>query len=203
MVENNLLLSLRNLKVFTVGKQFNVLTVSFDPRDTPTMALNKWRIYVGLYGRKDAAQGWHFLTGDQKSIDALCDAVGFRANYIASAQQYAHAVGIMVLTPDGKLSKYFYGLEYPSGDLRLALDEASNDKIGSPVEALLLFCCSYNPATGKYGLVIWHVLMVGGILTVALIAGLILLLVRWEHRHPKGAQAEAEALEESVGAGRH
>jgi protein SCO1 len=203
MVENNLLQSLRRLKVFTVGQQFNVVTVSFDPHDTPFMALEKWRIYEGLYGRKGAAQGWAFLTGSQSSITALCDAVGYHVNYIAQANQYAHAVGIMVLTPQGKLSKYFYGLEYPSGDLRLALDEASNGKIGTPVDALLLFCCSYNPATGKYGLVIWHVLMVGGILTILTIGGLVLLLLRWERRHPKVEQSEAHPVEESVGAGRH
>ena len=200
MVENNLLQSLRRLKVFTVGQQFNVVTVSFNPRDTPLMALEKWRIYEGLYGRNGSAQGWAFLTGSQASITALSDSVGYQVTYIASAQQYAHAVGIMVLTPQGKLSRYFYGLEYPAGDLRLALDEASNDKIGSPVEALLLFCCSYNPATGKYGLVIWHVLMVGGILTILTLGGLILLLIRWERRHPK--TPEALALEESVGASR-
>jgi protein SCO1/2 len=200
MVENNLLQSLRRLKVFSVGRQFDVVTVSFDPHDTPTMAFEKWRIYAGLYGRKGSAQGWHFLTGSQASITALLNAVGYHVNYLAEAHQYAHAVGIMVLTPDGKLSKYFYGLEYPSGQIRMALDEASNDKIGSPVDALLLFCCSYNPVTGKYGLVIWHVLMVGGILTILLIGGLILLLVRWERRHPKKEQAEIHALEESVGA---
>jgi protein SCO1 len=197
MVENNLLQSLRNLKAFTVGQQFDVLTVSFDPRDTPSMAMDKWRIYAGLYGRKGSAQGWHFLTGSQASINSLCDAVGYHVNYIPSAQQYAHAVGIMVLTPDGKVSRYFYGLEYPSGDLRLALDEASDGKIGSPVEALLLFCCSYDPATGKYGLVISHVLMAGGVLTVLLIGGMILLLVRWERRHPKAEQAEIHEVESS------
>jgi protein SCO1 len=202
MVENDLLQSLRQLKAFTVGQQFNVVTVSFDPHDTPLMALEKWRIYEGLYGRKGSAQGWTFLTGSQASITALCNAVGYHVHYIPQANQYAHAVGIMVLTPQGKLSRYFYGLEYPSGDLRLALDQASNDKIGSPVDALLLFCCSYDPATGKYGLIIWHVLIVGGILTILTIGGLILLLLRWERRHPKVEQIEAHEVEESVGAGR-
>lgn len=202
MVENNLLQSLRSLKVFTVGRQFNVVTVSFNPQDTPAMALEKWRIYEGLYGRNGSAAGWSFLTGTQASITALCDAVGYHVNYIPSAQQYAHAVGIMVLTPQGKVSKYFYGLQYPPGQLRLALDEASNDKIGSPVDALLLFCCSYNPATGKYGLIIWHVLMIGGILTVLMLAALILLLARWERRHPKAAEVETHAFEESIGASR-
>jgi protein SCO1/2 len=204
MVENNLLQSLRRLKVFSVGREFNVVTVSFNPHDTPTMAYEKWRIYAGLYGRKRSAYGWSFLTGSQASITALCDAVGYHVNYIPSAHQYAHAVGIMVLTPQGKLSQYFYGLVYAPGQLRMALDEASNRKIGSPVDALLLFCCSYDPATGKYGLVIWHVLMIGGILTVLMVGGLVLYLVGWERRHPKAAdQAEVRALEESVGVGRN
>jgi protein SCO1 len=203
MVENNLLQSLRRLKVFSVGKEFNVVTVSFNPHDTRFMALEKWRIYEGLYGRPGSAQGWTFLTGSQASITALCDSVGYHVRYIPSAEQYAHAVGIMVLTPQGRLSRYFYGLVYPPGDLRLALDQASDDKIGSPVEALLLFCCSYDPATGKYGLVIWHVLMVGGILTILMLGGLILILLRWERRHPKTGPAQVPPLEETVGAGRH
>jgi protein SCO1 len=198
MLENNFLQSLRRLKVFSVGKQYNVLTVSFDPHDTPYMALDKWRMYVGLYGRPGAARGWHFLTGSQASITALCNAVGYRVRYIPQSHQFAHAMGIMVLTPQGKLSRYFYGLTYPPGDLRLALDEASGGKIGSPVDALLLFCCSYDPNTGKYGLVIWHILMVGGILTLLMIAGLIWTLLRWEKRHPNPAPGEVAAALENI-----
>ncbi len=198
MMENNLLQTLRRLKAFSIGKQFSVLTVSFDPHDTPYMAMDKWRMYVGLYGRNGATQGWHFLTGSQASITALCNAVGYHVHYIPQSHQFAHAMGIMVLTPQGKLSRYFYGLTYPPGDLRLALDEASGGKIGSPVDALLLFCCSYDPHTGKYGLVIWHVLMVGGILTLLMIAGLIWTLLRWEKRHPNPAPGEVAAALENI-----
>ncbi|MGH9446276.1 MAG: SCO family protein [Terriglobia bacterium] len=201
MVEDNLLLSLRNLKAFTVGKQFDVLTVSFDPHDTPSMAADKRSIYLGLYGRKGSQNGWHFLTGSQASITALSEAVGFHYKYIPQTHLFAHAVGIMVLTAQGKVSKYFYGLEYPSGHVRLALDEASDGKIGSPVDVLLLFCCQYNPATGKYGLAIYHVLMLGGILTVLTIAGLIFLCSRGGSKRPKNVPVSEEA--ESVGAGRH
>jgi protein SCO1/2 len=176
-VENNLLQSLRLLK-FDVGKQFNVLTVSFDPHDTPLMAANKRRIYVGLYGRKGAADGWHFLTGDESSIKALTDAAGFHYNYDPSTRQYAHAVGIIVLTPQGRISRYFYGVEYPAGDLRLALDQASNGKIGSAVDALILYCCEYNPATGKYDLIVNRVLFLGGIITILFIGGLIWVVAR-------------------------
>jgi protein SCO1 len=201
MVEDNLLSSLRSLKAFSVGKQFDVLTVSFDARDTPYMASDKRRIYLGLYGRKDSWTGWHFLTGSQASIDALCNAVGFHYKYIPQTHLFAHAVGIIVLTPQGRVSKYFYGLEYAPGQLRMALDQASGGKIGSPVDALLLFCCQYDPATGKYGLAIYRVLMAGGILTVLMIGGLIFILSRGGPKHPKNAPASEEA--ESVAAGRH
>lgn len=188
MVENNLLQSLRLLK-YNVGQQYDVLTVSFDPHDTPLMAANKRRIYVGLYGRKGAAEGWHFLTGDESSIKALTDAVGFHYNYIPQTNQYAHAVGIIVLTPQGKISRYFYGVEYPAGDLRLAIDQASNGKIGSYVDALILYCCEYDANTGKYDLIVNRVLMLGGIVTVLCIGGLILVMSRGGRHHGHGAAA--------------
>jgi protein SCO1 len=182
MEENGLLQALKLLK-FTVGEQFNVVTVSFDPHDTPMMAANKRQIYLGLYGRRAAAHGWHFLTGDAASIDALTQAVGFHYNYNPQTRLFAHAVAIMVLTPSGKLSKYFYGIQYPAGDLRLALVQASDSKIGSPVDALILYCCQYDPATGRYGLIIHRVLMLGGIVTVLCLGTMILVMVRGGPRH--------------------
>jgi protein SCO1/2 len=177
MVENGVLNALETLK-FDVGDQFNVLTVSFDPKDTPHDAAAKKRVYVGLYGRKKASQGWHFLTGDESSIQALTKAVGFRYNYDRETGQYAHATAIMVLTPQGKLSRYFYGIQYPAGDLRLALVEASNNKIGNPVDELLLFCCQYNPATGKYGLIISRALQIAGLITILSLGTLVLVMSR-------------------------
>jgi protein SCO1/2 len=177
MVENGLLQSLKNLK-FDVGKEFDVLTVSFDPKDKPELAAAKKAVYVGLYGRRGAAQGWHFLTGDEASIRELTKAVGFRYNYDPQTEQYAHATAIMVLTPQGKLSRYFYGIQYPSGDLRLSLIEASANKIGSPVDELLLFCCQYNPATGKYGLIISRVIKLAGLITVLSLGTLMLVMFR-------------------------
>lgn len=182
MVENNLLQSLR-LVTFDIGKQYNVVTVSFDPHDTPSMAADKKSIYVGLYGRKGAAEGWHFLTGDEASIKALTDAVGFHYKYDPSTHQFAHAVGIVVITPQGRISKYLYGVEYPAGTLRLALDQASNDKIGSPVDALILYCCEYDPSTGKYDLIVDRALMLGGIFAILCIGGLILILSRFKPGH--------------------
>jgi protein SCO1 len=184
MVEDGLLQSLKRVS-FDVGDQFNVLTVSFDPRDTPEIAAAKKAVYVGLYGRPRAAEGWHFLTGNEASIRALTKAVGFCYAYDAQSGQFAHATAIMVLTPQGKLARYFYGIQYPPGGLRLSLVEASQEKIGSPVDAILLFCCAYNPATGKYGLLVSRLLMIAGGLTVLTIGTLIFML----SRTPKRAHA--------------
>jgi protein SCO1/2 len=177
MVENGVLNTLKTLK-FDVGDEFNVLTVSFDPKDTPEFAAAKKAIYVGLYGRKGAAQGWHFLTGDEPSIQALTKAVGFRYNYDPQTGQYAHATAIMVLTPQGKISRYFYGIQYPAGDLRLALVEASDNKIGNPVDEILLFCCQYDPATGKYGLIVSRALQIAGLITIVCLGTLVLVMSR-------------------------
>jgi protein SCO1/2 len=177
MAENGLLHSLQEVK-FSVGNQFDVLTVSFDPHDSPALAAAKKAVYVGLYGRKGAERGWHFLTGDETSIKQLTRAVGFRYKYDAQAKQYVHATGIIVLTPKGKIARYFYGIYYPSRDLRLGLVEASANKIGSPVDEVLLFCCRYDPATGKYGVVISRIIQISGLMTVLSIAGLILALSR-------------------------
>src|SRR6516164_2419848 len=124
---NGLLQSLKELK-FDVGDQFNVVTVSFDPTETPPLAAAKKAVYVGTYGRPGAAEGWHFLTGDEDSIRRLTDAVGFRYNYDPSIKQYVHATGLIVLTPQGKIARYFYGIQYPAGSLRLGLVEASHGK---------------------------------------------------------------------------
>ena len=179
MVENGLMQSLKQVN-FDVGDEFEVVTVSFDPRDTPEVANAKKALYVGLYGRKGAAKGWHFLTGNQPSITALTKAVGFRYAYDPQTGQFAHATAIMVLTPQGKLARYFYGIQYPPGGLRLALVEASHEKIGSPVDAVLLFCCQYNPATGKYGLIISHVISIAGGITVLILGTLMFILFRSE-----------------------
>jgi protein SCO1/2 len=179
--ENGLLESLKDLK-FDVGKEFEVLTVSFDPEDKPPEANAKKSLYVGLYTRKGADKGWHFLTGNESSIRQLTDAVGFHYNYDPKTRQFAHATGIVVLTPEGKISRYFYGIRYPSGDLRLALIESSHNKIGSPVDAILLFCCQYDPAVGKYGLIISRVLQLAGAITVLSLGTFMLVLFRFERR---------------------
>jgi protein SCO1/2 len=177
MAENGLLNALRDVK-FNIGEQFEVVTVSIDPTEKPDMAMGKKAVYVGLYGRPAAKQGWHFLVGDEPSIRALAQAVGFHYNYIPETRQFAHATGIIVLTPQGKVSRYFYGILYPARDIRLALVEASNEKIGNPVDAVLLYCCEYNPVTGKYGMVISHVLRIGGVITLLCLGTLIFAMSR-------------------------
>lgn len=162
------------------GNEFNAISVSIDPSDKPVLAAVKQQMYVGMYGRPNGAQGWHFLTGDQEQIKKLADAVGFRYAYDPDSKQFAHASAIMVLTPDGKLSKYFYGIQYSPRDLRLGLVEASARKIGTPVDSMLLFCYHYDPHTGKYGLLISRLIQIGGLLTVLGIGATMLILFRRE-----------------------
>jgi protein SCO1/2 len=177
MAENGLLNALRDVK-FNIGEQYQVVTVSIDPTETPEMALGKKAVYVGLYGRSGAKQGWHFLVGDEPSIRALAQAVGFHYNYIPETKQFAHATGIIVLTPQGKVSRYFYGILYPARDIRLALIEASNEKIGNPVDAVLLYCCEYDPVAGKYSMVISRVLRIAGVITLLCMGTLVFALSR-------------------------
>ncbi len=164
-----------------IGKQFDVVTVSIDPTERPVLADAKQALYTGLYGRPGAAAGWHFLTGDEQQIRQLANAVGFRYAYDPDSKQYAHASVIMLLTPEGKISRYFYGIQFPSRDLRLGLVEASAGKIGSPVDQVLLFCYHYDPSTGKYGLLISRLIQAAAGATVLTIGALILVLYRKEH----------------------
>ncbi|HEY2828204.1 MAG TPA: SCO family protein [Pirellulales bacterium] len=148
-VLNGLVDSLHQVN-FDMDRQYRVLTVSFDPQDSPELAAQKKATYAKSYARTGTEDGWHFLTGEREAINQLTRAVGFRYAYDPATGQYAHGSGIMVLTPQGKLSRYFFGIEYPVRDLRLALVESSAGKIGTPVDQLLLLCYHYDPATGKY-----------------------------------------------------
>jgi len=167
-----------------IGADFNVVTVSIDPTERPVLAEAKQELYSGMYGRPGAAEGWHFLTGDEPQIKRLADAVGFRYAYDADSKQFAHASAIMVLTPEGKISRYFYGINYPERDLRLGLVDASEGKIGSPVDSVLLFCYHYDPHTGKYGLLISRVIQLAGGLTVLFGGIALVILFRGEHYVP-------------------
>lgn len=182
-VLNGLVSGLRTIP-FTVGKEFDVVTVSFDPREGPADAVKKKEIALHDYRRTEAsvAAGWHFLTGDKASIDALTNAVGFNYTFDTATNQYAHASGIMLATPEGKLSHYFYGIEYAPREMRLGLVEASAGKIGTAVDKLTLYCYHYDPTTGKYGPAIMNVMRLTGVLTVVGVVALIMVLQR-RRRH--------------------
>jgi protein SCO1/2 len=171
------LASAMRLVKFDVGNEFDVVTVSFDPRETPEMAAAKKKDYVGRYGRANAAAGWHFLTGQPDSINALTKAVGFQYQYDPKSNQYAHATAIMVLTPQGRISRYFYGVDFPPKDLRMGLVEASQGKIGNAVDAVLLYCYHYVPETGKYGAMVANILRLAAATTILIIG--IFLFILW------------------------
>ena len=196
MILNGLLRSINTLS-FDVGDQFNIITVSFDPKETTKLAMGKKKSYLSKYGRLDAENGWHFLTGDESSIQRLTEAVGFNYKYDPETKQFVHASGIMVLTPQGKLSRYFYGVEYSAKDLKFGLMEAANDKIGSAVDQLLLYCYHYDPVTGKYGVVIMNVIRISGTATVLVLAVFMLVMFRRD-RISKSAQRRADHAESKV-----
>ena len=169
-----------------LGKDFEAVTVSFEPKDTPALAKAKRDVYIGQYGRPGSTDHWHFLTGDQPSIDALTSAAGFQYAYDSSIRQYAHAAAILVLTPDGRIDRYFYGVVYPARDVRLGLVEASQGKIGTLTDHALLYCYQYDPMTGKYGVVVINVLRAAGGLTVLLLGIFMTVMFMRERKRPSG-----------------
>ena len=177
IVLNGVVSALRALP-FDVGKEFRVVTFSFNPRETSELAAAKKATYLEDYRRPGAAAGWHFLTGDEPSIAALTQAIGFRYAWDEASKQYAHASGIVVLTPAGRISHYFFGVEFAPRDLRLALVEASGEHIGSLVDQLLLFCFHYDPATGRYSRVALNAVRAGGVLTLAVLVAFVVLMLR-------------------------
>jgi protein SCO1 len=191
---NSMTSALMGLK-FTPGKEFEVVTVSFDAREGPELAAAKKNTYLRRYAREGAESGWHFLTGGQESIDILTKAVGFNYAWDEDSQQFAHGAAIMVATPDGKLSHYFYGIDYAPKDIRLALVEASAGKIGSPVDQFLLYCYHYDPATGKYGPAILNIVRLAGVATVVGMVALVFVLQRRRRR------SAGERWDEKIDAG--
>jgi protein SCO1/2 len=172
------------LKVMSldVGRDFDVVAVSFDPKEETKLAHTKKLAYVSKYGRAESAGGWHFLTGSQESIAALADSVGFRYRWDDTSQQWAHGAGIVVLTPRGVVSRYFYGIEYGVRDVRLGLVEASQNRIGNLADQVMLLCFQYDPLAGKYGMVAINAIRTAGILTIAALGTFITVMLRRERR---------------------
>jgi protein SCO1/2 len=181
---NGLESALRVLK-FDIGKEFDVITVSFDPKDTPAAAEKKKAEILKRYNRAGADEGWHFLVGNQEAIDRISKASGFEFEYDTKTQQFAHSTAIMVLTPQGKIAQYYYGIDYPPKDLRLALVDASQEKIGNVVDEVLLYCYHYDPSKGKYSATIVRILRLAGIATLLCLGTLFIVLFRRgpNHRH--------------------
>ncbi len=186
---------------FTPGREFNVVTVSFDARETPELAARKKETYLKRYGRAGAERGWHFLTGDKSSIERLTQSVGFKYVWDEKSKQFAHASAIMVATPGGRLSHYFYGIEYSPKDLRLSLVEASQGRIGSPVDKLILYCYHYDPTTGTYGPVVMNIVRLAGLTTVLAIVALLLILRRYRDGGGDNSGGEVDRLGGSVNLG--
>jgi len=184
MTTDGLVRSVRALR-FEPGTDYEILSVSFDPRETPEMASEKKRTVMSQYGRKSGPGGWHFLTGDAASIAALTSAVGFRYVWDAEQKQFAHATGITLLTPQGRIAKYFFGIEYPTKDLRLALIEASEEKIGNVVDQLLLLCYHYDPKAGRYTATVRNLVRGGAALTLVALLGFVTIMLRRERASAK------------------
>lgn len=163
-----------------MGTDYEVVNISIDPKDTSAAALAKKSEYARKYGRPGAAEGWHFLTGDEASIKKVADAAGFRYIYDPTSKQYAHVSGIIIATPQGKISRYFYGIVFSPRDLRLGMAEASSGRISSPVDKILLFCYHYDALTGRYSLLISRVVQLAGIITVLLVGSMVIILYRRE-----------------------
>jgi protein SCO1/2 len=180
-VLNGLVGSLEAL-AFNPGRDFEVVVLSFDPGETPALAADKRATYLRRYGRPGTEAGWHFLTGREAAIRSLADAVGFRYAYDEAIDQYAHPAAITILTGGGRVSKYLYGIDFAPRDLRLAMVEAADGRIGTAVDQALLFCYHYDPETGKYGLVVMNLIRTGGVLTLVALGAFILVALRRERR---------------------
>jgi protein SCO1 len=167
---------------FGAGRDFDVVLISFDPRDTPAVASEKKRSHLEYWSAEDEEGAWHFLTGDEASISRVTSAAGFTYQFDERTGQFAHVSGVLVATPEGRLSRYFYGVDYSPKELRLALVESGEGQIGSVVDELLLYCFHYDPESGRYGLVVMNLIRLGGVMTLLFIGGSILIMRRRESR---------------------
>jgi protein SCO1 len=191
-VEQGVVGSLKMLS-FNAARDYDVVFVSFDSRETPDMAAKKKEAAMSHYNRPETATGWHFLTGPQDSIDALTKAANFRYTFDTKSGIFAHASGIMLLTPDGRISRYFYGVEYPSRDVRLGLVDASAGKIGTPIDHLLLYCFQYDPSAARYSATILRIVRLGGIATMLMMVAGFFIFRRRDIRSPLSGRTEQGA----------
>jgi protein SCO1 len=173
---------------FTVGREFDVVAVSINPREGPMLASQKKKTYVERYGRPGSESGWHFLTGREENIAKLADAVGFRYEFDKETGQYAHGAGIEILTPKGVVSRYFYGIEYAARDLKFGIMEASEERIGSAIDQVLLLCFHYDPATGKYGATALTAVRIGAVATIAAFLSFLFVSLRRERAAQRGSE---------------
>lgn len=178
------------------GRDFEVLTVSFEPKDTAEMARAKKDLAIARYGRPGASAGWHFLTGDEAAITAVTRAAGFRYEWDAADKQYAHATGIVVATPEGQLARYLLGVEYAPRDLRLSLVEASQNKLGNVVDQLLLLCYHYDPKTGRYGAIALGSMRAAGALTLIALGAFVVVISRPGKKSDKKSKDENDSARE-------
>jgi protein SCO1/2 len=183
-VTNGISSSLRALP-FTAGEEFDVVLISFDPKDNPASALEKKQAHLAYWKTEKTTGGWHFLTGDEATIKRVTNAAGFTYAYDKATGQYAHVSGVLVVTPDGRLARYFYGIEYSPKELRLALVESGQGHIGSAIDELLLFCYHYDPETGRYGATVMNLVRAGGVVTVAAMAMFMFVMLRRDTHAPR------------------
>jgi protein SCO1/2 len=165
---------------FDAGREFEIVTISFDPKETPELAAAKKKAYLERYGRRGAEGGWHFLTGDAEAISRVTQAVGFRYAWDEETGQFAHPAGILVLTPEGRISHYLFGIEYAPKDLRLALVDSGQGRIGNALDQVLLYCYQYDPHTGRFSASVMAGVRLGGVLTVLALGGFIVAMLRRE-----------------------
>jgi len=188
-VLNGLTGSLKGMS-FDAGKEFDVVAISFDARenDIAQLAKNKKASYIERYNRPNAENGWHFLTGTQDAIEKVTAASGFSYNWDEKSNQFAHAAGVMLVTPDGKLSRYFYGIDYSPKDIKFGIMESAESKVGNPAEKLLLYCYHYDPSTGKYGFAIIRVIRLFGVFTIIGMGTMIFVFWRRNKKEVKSEQ---------------
>ena len=191
-VLNGLTGALKTLS-FDVGREFDVVAVSFNPKEGPGLAAQKKVSYMERYGRPQTADGWHFLTGPEASIAQLTKAVGFKYAWDEQTSQYAHAAGVIVVTPQGRVSKYFFGVEYAPRDLRFGVMQAAEQRIGTPVDQLLLYCYHYDPTTGQYGLIVMRAVQIGGVVLMLAMAAFWIAMWRLDRREARLAGAAHKA----------